>query len=47
MRLISDNRLAREKLGWEPLVNLDEGLDQTIAWMRQHMDLYRSGQYVV
>ena len=47
MRLISDNRLAREKLGWEPLVNLDQGLDQTIAWMRQHMDLYRPGQYVV
>jgi dTDP-glucose 4,6-dehydratase len=47
MRLISDNRLAREKLGWEPLINLDEGLDKTIAWMRQHMDLYRPGQYVV
>lgn len=46
-RLISDNRLARVTLGWEPQVSLDEGLDRTIAWMRSHMDLYRPGQYEV
>jgi len=45
LRLISDNRLARTKLGWEPQVSLDDGLDQTIAWMRLHLDLYRPGQY--
>ena len=45
LRLISDNRLAGDKLGWEPQVSLDEGLDKTIAWMRLHMDLYRPGQY--
>ena len=45
LRLISDNGLARDKLGWEPQVSLDEGLDKTIAWMRLHMDLYRTGQY--
>ena len=26
---------ARELLGWEPEVDLDEGLDRTIAWYRQ------------
>ena len=45
LRLISDNSLARVKLGWEPKVSLDEGLDKTIAWMRLHMDLYRPKQY--
>jgi NAD dependent epimerase/dehydratase len=45
LRLISDNRLARIKLGWGPQVSLDEGLDKTIAWMRLHMDLYRPGKY--
>lgn len=45
LRLISDNNLARIRLGWEPQVSLDEGLDRTIAWMRLHMDLYRPGQY--
>ncbi len=45
-RLISDNRQARIKLGWEPQqVGLDEGLDKTIAWMRLHIDLYRPGKY--
>jgi dTDP-glucose 4,6-dehydratase len=45
LRLISDNSLARLKLGWGPQVSLDEGLDRTIAWMRLHMDLYRPKQY--
>jgi NAD dependent epimerase/dehydratase len=45
LRLISDNSLARTKLGWEPQVSLDEGLEKTIAWMRLHMDLYRPAQY--
>ncbi len=44
-RLISDNRLAREKLGWSPQISLDEGLDRTIDWIRQHMDLFTPGHY--
>ena len=44
-RLISDNRLAREKLGWSPQVSLDEGLDRTIDWIRQHLDLFTPGRY--
>jgi NAD dependent epimerase/dehydratase len=45
MRLISDNMLARQTMGWQPEVTLDEGLDQTIDWIRQHLDLYRAGTY--
>jgi len=45
LRLISDNMLARQLMGWQPEVTLDEGLDQTIAWVRQHLDLYRVGKY--
>jgi UDP-glucuronate decarboxylase len=30
-----DISLAREKLGWEPKVQLDEGLEKTIAYFRQ------------
>jgi nucleoside-diphosphate-sugar epimerase len=26
---------AREQLGWEPVVELDEGLQKTIAWYRE------------
>jgi CDP-glucose 4,6-dehydratase len=28
---------ARQKLGWRPLFNLDEGLDRTIAWYREFL----------
>jgi NAD dependent epimerase/dehydratase len=31
-RLVSDNRRAREVLGWEPTVSLREGLTRTVAW---------------
>jgi dTDP-glucose 4,6-dehydratase len=45
MRLLSDNTLARKTLGWEPTVSLDDGLDQTIDWIKSHLDLYRIGTY--
>ena len=46
-RLLSDNRLAKELLGWQPAVSLDEGLRLTIEWMREHLDGYRPGAYVL
>ena len=45
MRLISDNSLARQCLGWQPEISLEQGLDQTIDWIRQHLDLYKIGTY--
>jgi UDP-glucose 4-epimerase len=37
---ILDHSLATHELGWQPAVNLEQGLVQTLAWMRRH----RSGQ---
>ncbi|MBI5296400.1 MAG: GDP-mannose 4,6-dehydratase [Chloroflexi bacterium] len=45
-RLISDNRLALERIGWSPQVTLDEGLRRTFEWIQEHQDLYSKG-YVV
>ena len=45
LRLVSDNRLAREKLQWTPRVAFDDGLEKTIAWIRDHLDLYTPGRY--
>jgi nucleoside-diphosphate-sugar epimerase len=28
---------AREILGWEPSVSLDEGLEKTVAWFRERV----------
>jgi dTDP-glucose 4,6-dehydratase len=33
-----DLSVARELLGWEPKVDLDDGLRRTIAWARDHLD---------
>ena len=46
-RLLSDNRLARERLGWQPRVSLEEGLRKTIEWIKEHLDRYQVGKYVV
>jgi dTDP-glucose 4,6-dehydratase len=46
-RLLADNSLARDLLGWEPLVNLEEGLARTIAWMRDNLGAYRPDVYTV
>jgi NAD dependent epimerase/dehydratase len=45
LRLLSDNSRARKALGWSPQVSLDEGLDRTIEWMKNHLNLYRIGTY--
>lgn len=46
-RLVADSTLAREVLGWAPHVSLEEGLERTVAWMREHADRYRAGEYTV
>jgi NAD dependent epimerase/dehydratase len=45
MRLISDNRLAAERLGWKPAVSLDEGLVRTVDWIGSHLAHYQVGTY--
>jgi dTDP-glucose 4,6-dehydratase len=45
MRLVSDNSQAQRLLGWRPEVDLDEGLERTVNWIKDHLDLYRVGKY--
>ena len=47
MKLWASNQKARELIGWEPRVSLDEGLRATIEWIAAHLDLYKSDQYTV
>jgi dTDP-glucose 4,6-dehydratase len=46
-RLCADNSKAKQLLGWEPQVSLDEGLTKTIDWISKSLDLYRPGRYAV
>lgn len=47
MRLLSDNGLARECLGWQPAHDLAGGLAETIRWIEHNLDLYRVGRYEI
>ena len=37
----------REKTGWAPSWTLDQGLGETIEWVRRHLDRYRPEAYTV
>jgi NAD dependent epimerase/dehydratase len=46
-RLIADNRRAKELLDWSPSVSLDEGLEETIQWLRGSLEAYKPALYNV
>jgi NAD dependent epimerase/dehydratase len=47
MKLWASNQKAKEMIGWEPRIPLDEGLRLTIEWISSHLDMYRPDQYTV
>ncbi|MGA2173312.1 MAG: SDR family NAD(P)-dependent oxidoreductase [Sedimentisphaerales bacterium] len=47
MRLISNNRIAREVCGWKPKYNLESGLAQTVEWIKRNLDKYRPDRYAI
>ncbi len=47
MRLIADNRKAKELMGWEPQVSIRDGLQQTINWISDHLHLFDIDRYTV
>jgi dTDP-glucose 4,6-dehydratase len=46
-RLLADNTLARDLLGWKPRISLDKGLQKTIQWIEAHLEEYRPHLYTV
>ncbi len=46
-RLWAQNKKAREILGWQPVISLDEGLRRTIDWVRDNQENYKIDQYGV
>ena len=46
-RLLCDARKAKRLLGWSAKMSFDDGLRQTIDWMRTHQDYRRPHVYHV
>jgi NAD dependent epimerase/dehydratase len=46
-RLVADNTLVRELTGWSPQIDLEEGLQRTIAWIRDNPSFYRPDMYSI
>lgn len=44
-RLLAGTKLATELWGWEPKYSLDDGLDETIAWVRDNLAMFRVDEY--
>ncbi len=45
LRLLSDNSLAKRRLNWQPRVSLRQGLEETVAWVSSHLDLFQPDRY--
>ncbi len=46
-RLCADNTKARGLLDWQPAFTLEHGLEETIAWFREHQQRTRPGRYTI
>jgi NAD dependent epimerase/dehydratase len=45
MRLLCDASLLEEGTGWAPKHSLDEGLEKTVSWLKDHLTLYKPDIY--
>ena len=45
-RLLAGTALAQRLWGWKPRYSLEAGIDETIAWVRSHIDRFRVDAYV-
>ncbi|MBC2774682.1 GDP-mannose 4,6-dehydratase [Rhizobium sp. AQ_MP] len=46
-KLVSDNQKAKALMAWSPETTVEDGLNQTIAFVEKHINLYRPAEYTV
>jgi len=47
MRLLADNTKVKKFTGWKPEVDLDEGLQKTIEYIKAHPQNFKIGEYQI
>jgi nucleoside-diphosphate-sugar epimerase len=47
LKLISDNSKALELSGWKPRYTLEQGLAETIEWIKKNLNIYKPDDYAV
>ena len=45
--LISNNDKAKDLIGWEPEISLEEGLSETIEFVKKNIDLFKTNSYSI
>lgn len=45
LRLVADATKARAVLGWEPIVSFSDGLQQTLDWIRDRLEIFKPTLY--
>ncbi len=46
-RLCADISKAKDLLNWEPTIGLDEGLNRTISWISENIEIYKADIYTI
>ena len=46
-RLLGDSTRMRALTGWKPEYTFEQGLAETVAWIRDNLDTYKVGQYIL
>jgi len=46
-RMFADNKLAIKNLNWEPIVNLEDGLNKTIDWYKKYLEVFEGQKGLV
>src|SRR5207245_4566625 len=46
-QLISSPVRARQLIGWEPSVSLEDGLERVLVFVKEHPEIYESQAYAI
>lgn len=46
-RLLGDSTKMRVMTGWKPMYTFAQGLAETVSWIRDNLDSYKVGQYIL